>query len=123
MTAHYDQYHNPEDYINATAIFSGIKRYINAKSFKGGSIVNIFGSTELDFTGTDIDGTVVLDVSQALGETKLIVPLNWTVVNELSELAAKTDFKRRYAARELDPNKVLMLKGFSALAGVVVISA
>lgn len=122
MTNTYQQYGNPEDYINSVAIFSGMKRCINSQNFKGGQVVNVFGSTDLDFSGADIAGTVVLDFLQAFGEIKVIVPPNWKVVNDASELLAQTHDKRPTAAQSLNNDKVLMLKGISLCAAVVILN-
>ena len=53
---------NAEDYIQSTAVFSGIKKTILSKDFKGGKVSNIFGSTELDFTNAHLTGTALLDI-------------------------------------------------------------
>ncbi len=106
-----------EDYLDAVSIFGGINKTILSKNFKGGDIVNVFGGAEIDFTQADINGRVVIEITQIFGGTKLIVPPHWHVTSDMVALFAGTDDKRRNRA-ELANDKVLVLKGTSIFAGV-----
>jgi predicted membrane protein len=108
--------YNPADYINSTTVFGGINKTIISKNFKGGKINNLFGGTEIDFTHADINGVVVLDISQVFGETKLTVPIDWRVETDLSQFFSEVDDKR--TKTYLHTTKVLVLKGVSVFAGV-----
>jgi predicted membrane protein len=106
-----------DDYLDAVSIFGGVNKTILSKKFKGGEIVNIFGGTELDFTQADINGRVIIDVTQIFGGTKIIVPSNWHVVSDIAALFAGVDDKRIKSGM-LDDNKILVLKGISVFAGI-----
>jgi predicted membrane protein len=114
---------NYDDYIDSIAVFGGVKKSILSKDFKGGEIINVFGSTELDFTRADINGTVVIDISQAFGKIKITVPGNWSVVNDISQILAQTEDKRRYTNYVADNEKILVLEGTSICAAVKIVSA
>jgi predicted membrane protein len=73
---------------------AGLTKASFSKSFRGGDITNIFGGTELDFTQADINGRVVIDITQVFGGTKIIVPSNWQVVVDMSAIFAGVDDKR-----------------------------
>jgi predicted membrane protein len=107
-----------DDILNATAIFGGVNKTIFSKNFRGGDITNIFGGTELDFTQADINGRVVIDITQLFGGTKIIVPANWHVVPDLAAIFAGVDDKRIKNPQAVNHNKVLVLKGVSLFAGV-----
>jgi predicted membrane protein len=107
-----------EDQINSFTVFGEFKKRIVSKNFKGGTIKNLFGGTELDFTNADIDGVAILDISQAFGETKITVPKDWTVETRLSQLLAGVDDKRTSMENMPAKQKVLVLEGASVFAGI-----
>jgi hypothetical protein len=100
-----------DDYIDLTTVFGGIKKKIFSKSFKGGQTTNFFGGTELDLTQADIDGDVVLDVVQAFGGVKLIVPSNWELKSELTSILGGIDDKRSVPTSAVTNNKRLIITG------------
>ncbi|MFD0792525.1 LiaI-LiaF-like domain-containing protein [Mucilaginibacter litoreus] len=107
-----------EDFLDATAIFGGVNKTILSKNFQGGDITNIFGGAELDFTQADINGRVVIDITQVFGGIKLIVPANWHVVPDLAAVFAGVDDRRIKTTKPINNDKVLVLKGVSLFAGV-----
>jgi predicted membrane protein len=111
-----------EDIINTTTIFGSVQRTILSKNFKGGRIVNIFGSTELDLTYADINGIAELDISQAFGEITIAVPADWRVEADVAHFCSVVDEERCYANRGYSSNKVLLLKGLSVFAVVDVVN-
>ena len=107
-----------DDYLDAVSIFGGVKKTILSKDFKGGEIVNIFGGAELDFTMADINGRVIIDVTQVFGGTKIIVPSHWQVVSDMAAVFAGLDDKRMKSTAPLNSEKILVLKGVSIFAGI-----
>ncbi len=109
---------NPSDYINTTVVFGEIKNTVISKDFKGGKISSLFGATKLDFTHADINGVVVLDISQAFSETKIRVPRDWRVEADQTLFLATIEDKRIDIAQNINAGKVLILTGTS-IFGVV----
>ena len=107
-----------DDYLDAVSVFGGVKKTILSKDFKGGEIVNIFGGAELDFTQADINGRVIIDITQIFGGTKIIVPSHWQVVSDLAAVFAGVDDKRIRTTAAPNSEKILVLKGVSIFAGV-----
>jgi predicted membrane protein len=107
-----------DDFLDATSIFGGVKKTILSKNFRGGDVTNIFGGCEIDLTMADIDGKVILDITQLFGGTKIIVPPHWQVVSNLSAVFAGVDDKRLRQTGSGDNNKILVLEGVSIFAGV-----
>jgi len=105
--------------LNISSVFSGVERKILSKNFKGGRIACVFGGAEIDFTQADIQGEVLLKIEQVFGGTKLIVPNNWTVVNDIDGVFHGAEDKRtNFSANTTDPNKVLRVKGSAVFAGI-----
>ena len=72
------------EYINVQAILGGVKRNVQSKNFKGGEILSFLGGSEISFMQADIRHPIVLEVNNVFGGTKLIIPSNWDVQNNIS---------------------------------------
>lgn len=107
-----------EDYIDAVAIFGGVKKYIASKKFQGGEVVTIMGGAEINLTQADFTGTIVLDVVQVFGGTKIILPSNWKVSSEMVAIFGGIEDKRMPIGEQQD--KLLIIKGTSIFGGVSV---
>jgi predicted membrane protein len=119
---HYSPVNDPgayssSDFIDSTAIFSGVHKKIVTKTFKGGDITNIMGGTELDLSQADFTGVVILDVTQIMGGSKIIVPSHWEVRSEVTALFAGFEDKRQQTTLS-NPDKLLLLKGTSIFGGI-----
>jgi predicted membrane protein len=114
---------HPDDHANATAIFGELKKYILSKNFRFGQITNVCGTTLFDFSQADINGAVVIDISQLFGEVKIKVPASWHVVIETTNIFATVDDRRKNTGMPIDYNKVLVLKGVNVCATVVIKAA
>ena len=108
-----------DDYIDTTSIFGGVKKNIVTKDFKGGQIFNVFGGVEIDLTQSDINGVVVLDITQVFGGTKLILPAHWEVKTEITAIIGGVEDKRKnLSALNIAEGKTLILRGTSIFAGI-----
>jgi hypothetical protein len=107
-----------DDHIDTVSVFGGVKRTVLSKDFKGGEIVNIFGGTDLDMTQADINGRVIIDITQLFGGIKLIIPPHWQVTSDVAAVFSSVDDKRRSMGTPLSPDKILVIKGVSIFAGV-----
>ncbi|QJD95185.1 cell wall-active antibiotics response protein [Mucilaginibacter robiniae] len=110
--------HPGDDYIEATAVFGSVKKVILSKDFKGGVITNIFGGCELDFTKADINGSVIIDITQLFGGVKMLVPSHWQVTSDIAAVFASIDDKRLPNPAAHNSDKILILKGISVFAGI-----
>ncbi|MDE3252025.1 MAG: hypothetical protein KGO92_04415 [Bacteroidota bacterium] len=107
-----------EDVIDSTSFFGGVKKVITSKNFKGGSITCFMGGAEYNLTQADITGTVIIDITQVFGGTKLIVPPHWDIRTESVAIFAGIEDKRPVQPGSFDPNKILILKGTSVFGGI-----
>ena len=108
-----------EDFIDSTFAFGTAHRKSVSKNFKGGDIVTIMGGTVIDLTEADIKGNVRLDVTQVMGGTKILVPVNWEVRSDVSAIFAGFEDKRERPAI-VNPEKVLFIDGTSIFGAIEV---
>lgn len=113
-----EKYSSKDDFIETTSIFGGIKKVILSKNFKGGEVVCILGGSEIDMSQADINGRVELEVTQMLGGCKLVIPSNWDLKSELVSIFGGIEDKRGVVATNINPEKVLILKGTSIMGGI-----
>jgi predicted membrane protein len=107
-----------DDIIDSTNIFSGTKKVILSKNFKGGDIVNIFGGSEIDLTQADITTPAVLEVTAIFGGATLIVPSNWAIKSEAVTIFGGIGDKRKLIPSTDSPTKTLILKGTMIFGGM-----
>jgi predicted membrane protein len=106
-----------QDYLDTISIFGAVRKNILSKDFKGGEITCVLGGAEINFMQADINGRVVLDVTQVLGGTKLLIPSNWDVQPEMIAILGGIEDKRQLN-NNISPDKVLVIKGTSILGGI-----
>ncbi len=107
------------DSIDSVSIFSGVKKVVTSKDFKGGDIVCFMGGAEVDLTQADIQGPVVIEFVQMFGGAKLVVPPHWEVrTSEAVAIFAGLEDKRPAQPGNFDPSKVLILKGVIIFGGI-----
>lgn len=120
---HYSDYKVPvthDDFIDSVSVFGGVKKNIISKDFKGGEVTNLFGGAEINLMQADINGRVVLEITQVFGGTVLIVPSHWELqMEELVAVMGSIDDKRQIQAnRVIDENKKLVLRGTTVFGGI-----
>jgi predicted membrane protein len=113
----YQEEGNSQDFIESIAIFGATRKNIVSKTFKGGEIVCVLGGAEINLMQADINGRVVLDVTQVLGGTKLLIPSHWDVQPEMITILGGIEDKRQ-VNNNISPDKVLIIKGTCVLGGI-----
>ncbi len=108
-----------EDALRTDIIFSGVKKNIISKDFKGGQIRIIFGGAEINLSQSDIIGSAEIDITQVFGGLKLVVPAHWKVKSEIVTVMAGIEDKRNIQKDfTTDRDKVLVLKGNIVFGGI-----
>jgi hypothetical protein len=110
--------HSSADVIESVSIFGGVKKVITSKNFKGGEIICFMGGAEYNLSQADITGPITIEIIQAFGGTKLIVPPHWEVRTESVAIFAGVEDKRPSQPGAFDPTKVLILKGTTLFGGI-----
>lgn len=107
-----------EEYIDVHSVLGGVKKNIQSKNFKGGEIVCFMGGAEINMMQADIQGTIVLEVNNVFGGTKLIIPANWQVQIEISATFGGVEDKRNFQSNTPDQDKKIILKGSCLFGGL-----
>ncbi|MEO8764969.1 MAG: DUF5668 domain-containing protein [Ginsengibacter sp.] len=116
--AKYNAQEENAEYLEINTAFGSVKKIILSKNFKGGEINNFMGGTEINLMKADIQQPVELEVNNVFGGTKLIVPANWDIKNEVTAVFGGIEDKRSVGATVADPGKIIMLKGTCVFGGI-----
>ncbi|QBQ40687.1 LiaF transmembrane domain-containing protein [Sphingobacterium psychroaquaticum] len=112
--------HQGENYIKVDSIFGNAKKNIFSKNFLGGTVTNVFGSTQINLLQADMQQPVALDVFQLFGSTKIIVPPHWVVATTVSSILGENDDRRVILTHAVDQNKCLYITGTSILGNITI---
>ena len=109
-----------EEFIDETNIFSGSERRFVNVPFKGGSITNVFGGSELDLSLANLNpGKNVLEVNCVFGGVTIIVPHNWKVNIQVNAVLGAFEDKRYISSGESEmlQDRELTIVGNLVLSG------
>ncbi|GGH67609.1 putative membrane protein [Filimonas zeae] len=104
--------------LDAVAVFGAVRKKVVSKNFAGGEVVCFMGGAEIDLSQADIQGPVILDITQVFGGTKLIVPSHWDLKAEMAAVFGGVEDKRVLHGKSVDLNKVVILRGTSVFGGI-----
>ena len=107
-----------EDTVEIDLVFSGFRKNIISKDFKGGTISCVFGGGELNLSQADINGEAILEVNQVFGGVKIIVPANWEVKTDKTSAVCGDISDKRHNQTETNSNKILVVKGSVVFGGI-----
>ncbi|MDD3875048.1 MAG: DUF5668 domain-containing protein [Bacteroidales bacterium] len=109
---------NDSGFIEETNIFGGNKTKINAPTFKGGKIVNVFGGSEINLMHTQLDeGKNLLEIVCVFGGVLLIVPADWIIKVEVASVMGGFSDKRVSIKSKTDDTRELIIKGVVVFGG------
>jgi predicted membrane protein len=108
--------------LNEYALFGGIERRMHTNSFRGGSIVSVFGGVEVDFLSADIEGQeAVIYVEAIFGGIEMRVPERWKVVFQGQSIFGGYSDETRPPLADTPgstPRKTLILRGKAVFGGI-----
>lgn len=107
-----------EEYIDSVSVFGGVKKNIISKNFKGGEISTFFGGADINLMQADIEGKVILEISQVFGGTKLSIPPHWELKSELTAVLGGIEDRRNNTNSLVDSNKTLIIRGSTVFGGI-----
>lgn len=114
------QHYYGENYLKIDSIFGSAKKIVLSKNFLGGTMTNIFGSTEVNLLQADLNQPIVIDVFQLFGSTKIIVPPHWMVSPSVSSIMGESDDRRVIINHPFDENKKLFITGTSIFGSLII---
>ena len=106
------------EFIEINSVFASVNKLILSKNFKGGEINAFMGGAEINLLQADIKQPVQLEINNVFGGTKLIVPANWNIKNEIAAVFGGVEDKRSAAISVPDPGKTMILKGSCVFGGI-----
>ncbi len=110
-----------DDYLDDVNVFGGHDRIITSRSFRGGSIISVFGGGKYDLRNAQLSsGTNILEMTNVFGGGKLILPSDWDVKVEVVAIFGGFSDKRIISA--VSPDKRLIIKGVSMFGGGEIVS-
>ena len=98
-------------------MFGGLHKTIVSKDFKGGDITIFMGGAEINLSQADINGVAMIDITQVMGGTKLIVPPHWEIRSQMTSVFGNIEDKRQ-ESKVTNPEKVLIIDGTSVFGGI-----
>jgi predicted membrane protein len=100
-----------------TQFMGGINRNIATDSLRKVEIDVAFGGVKLDLTKVNLNGTAFIDYNAFCGGTEIIIPKNWTVIDDGSAIFGGIEVAK---SDSIDPKKVLIINGQVIFGGVEV---
>jgi predicted membrane protein len=118
----YQEISTTEDELHINNSYSGVKRSVISKDFKGGEIRNHLGACELNLMHAEIQTQATIVIDQHMGGIKLIVPSHWRIQSEVNCTMTSVEDQRNMMQTEGTEAKLLVLKGSSFMGGIEIVS-
>lgn len=104
--------------LDVSGVFSGMKRVIESKEFRGGKATAVFGGLELDFTEAGLaENEATVEMTAVFGGIEIRVPAEWKVIVDSHPLFGALEDKRKTVPQAEDAPK-LYLKGTIIFGGI-----
>jgi hypothetical protein len=107
---------DPNSTLSALAVFGGVTRGNNSRSFRGGDLTAVLGGCVIDLRQAAIEGEAVLDVFAMWGGIELHVPEDWTVISRVVPVLGGLEDKTR--APQGAGTHRLIVRGFAIMGGI-----
>ena len=108
-----------DEFFNDTSIFGGSEKSLHSQNLKGGKITSLFGGSALNLRNANLgQKEVILDYLCVFGGNEIIIPNDWTVINDAYVIfGGFTDDRAKISGELHDPEKVLRVKGLILFGG------
>jgi predicted membrane protein len=104
--------------LDVSGVFSGLKRIIESKEFRGGKASVIFGGLELDFTESGLaENEATVEMTAAFGGIEIKVPAEWKVIVDSHPIFGAFEDKRKTVPQAEDAPK-LYIKATVIFGGI-----
>ena len=115
----YSQVEGNDEFFNDTSIFGGTEKTITSNNLKGGRVTSLFGGSSLNLINATLgQKDVMLDYLCIFGGNEIIVPNDWTVINEATVIfGGFTDDRGKISGTKPDSEKILRIKGLVMFGG------
>ena len=108
-----------EDFINEVVIFGQLQKTVKSENFKGGTIVMVFGSGDVDLSQVKTtEKSINIEFVAVFGGGRLIIPKNWRVNSQGTAILGGYDSRISGGEGETTLN----IKGVAILGSVEIIN-
>ncbi len=106
-----------DNYISGFAVFSGFNRKVTSKSFRGGNIFAIFGSSEMDLREAKLNPNGAdMEITAVFGGVELRLPEEWNV--EVNSTAIFGGVENIYRSEDQEEEKTVRISATAIFGGV-----
>jgi len=111
--------------IDESAILGSNENVVTSNWFRGGRITSIFGSNEINLSGSQLaEGVQIIDVFVLFGSAEITVPNNWNVKVNASPILGAFEDKRQFSqSYSTGAGQQLIIRGQVILGGGEIRSA
>jgi predicted membrane protein len=107
-----------DDLGSAFVLFSGIKKRLESKNFKGGNATALFGGMDLDFKNAELEGgQATVELTALFGGIDVWVPREWKVVVDSTAILGGVDDKHDPLAGD-EAKNTLFIKATAIFGGI-----
>lgn len=96
----------------------GVSKDVITKDFQGGDITVALGGTDINFSKADIQNSATLDLTIVAGGVKLVLPNNWDLQINTTNILGGVEDKRRELPPTETKTKTLRITGTIVLGGI-----
>lgn len=105
-----------ENYFEEISVFGGALKKFTSKSFTGGSVVNVFGGSKIDFRECEMDGDkAVINLVSVFGGSSFSIPDDWHAKLEVMNIMGAMMDKRESV--NTGASKTLVIRGIVIMGG------
>jgi len=108
-----------KEFLEEISIFGGSTKVLHTDNFRGGSIISIFGGSEINLSDCKLaEGENVLELTAIFGGSTLIVPSNWKIeIDVLPIFGGFGDKRIKTPDIKYEEGKSLLIRGFVLFGG------
>ncbi|NQZ78214.1 MAG: hypothetical protein HRT61_19225 [Ekhidna sp.] len=108
-----------DEFFDDTSVFGGSTKTITSQNLRAARISSVFGGSEINLTNAEIGNKeMILDCLCLFGGNEIIVPNDWTVINEMTVIfGGFSDQRISTSGVDQDPEKVVRMKGLVLFGG------
>ena len=105
--------------IDFTCVFTGGRKKVDTKNFRGGEINNVFGGMELDLSEAQMDeGVHHLEINSVFGGVVIYVPVEWNIeIRQATQAFGNFVDSRPKPSFEVDENRKLIIEANAVFGG------
>lgn len=104
------------------AVFGGVERKIDARDFRGGEVLAVFGGCDIDLRQAGMNGNaIVIDANAMFGGVEMKVPESWSVsIEGVGIFGGYADSTTHPKHDNETSTRRLIVRGFAMFGGVEV---